>query len=116
MTQTEINLRNSVTWLPEPVRRAMRLALSSGWYTIEPNDYESGTGVCPYVAAAKCAGVWRDGHAGDGGPDWGTETEPNGQCFGFAVSFDLYADEAGTESAVELVLEELTPRSLLRAA
>jgi hypothetical protein len=90
--------------------------LRSGWYTIEPNKYESATGVCPVVAAAKIAGVWRDGHTADGGPDWGDETHPNAEGFEFAVSFDVYADEVGTPAAVEMVLEELGARPVSVAA
>ena len=57
------------------------------------------TGVCPFVAAAKITGVWRDGHAADGGPDWGDETTPNPRCFEFAVCFDVCSMEAGAERA-----------------
>jgi len=92
----------------------MRRAVASGWFHIEPGVYESNTGVCPLVAAAKMAGVWRDGHAADGGPDWGSDTEPSVPCFVFAVSFDLYSEEAGIDRALEVVLQGLNsePRSL----
>jgi len=107
MTHAEFDLRQAVTFLPEPVRRAMLLGLRSGWYVIKAEGYESPTGMCPLVAAAKIAGVWRDGHAADGGVDWGDETRPNKRCFEFAVAFDLYAGEVGTAVAVDVVLAEL---------
>lgn len=94
----------------------MRRALASGWYHIEPESYESQIGVCPLVAAALIAGVWRDGHAADGGPDWGSETEPSALCFVFAVSFDLFAEEAGTDRAIEVVLAGLSAETLSLAA
>ena len=90
----------------------MSVALRSGWYRIEPCLWESDTGVCPFVAAAKISGFWRDGHAADGGPLWGDEESPTTAVFEFAISFDLYAKVAGTGAAVQLVLEELTLRSL----
>ena len=116
MTRSEYHLRSSVAWLPRPVRRAMLLALNSGWYTIEPNEYESATGVCPFVAAAKMAGVWRNGHAADGGLDWGSEAAPSNPCFIFAVSFDVYAEEAGTDRAIEVVFEGLATERVPVAA
>jgi len=116
MSGHELNLLEAVCWLPGPVRRAMRRALASGWYHIEPGFYESETGVCPFVAAAKMAGVWRDGHAADGGTDWGSQTEPGAPCFVFAVSFDLYAEEAGTDRALEVVLQGLNAESRSLAA
>ncbi len=90
----------------------MWLALRSGWYRIEPGSWESATAVCPYTAAAKIAGVWRDGHAADGGPSWGDEKEPTAVGMEFAVSFDCYATVAGTDAAIELVLDALTTGSL----
>lgn len=90
----------------------MWLALRSGWYRIEPGRWESATGVCPLVAAAKICGVWRNGHAADGGALWGDEEQPAPASFEFAVAFDLYAEEAGTDAAIELLLEEPDPRSL----
>jgi len=112
MTSEAQDLRTATALLPDPVRRAMRLALRSGWYRIEPGSWESATAVCPLAAAAKVAGVWRDGHAADGGALWGDEHEPAITGFAFAVAFDLYAEEAGTDAAIELLLEELDPRSL----
>lgn len=89
----------------------MRLALRSGWYRIEPGSWETATAMCPLAAAARTAGVWRDGHCADGGPEWGTEDEPALEAWEFAVSFDVYAAEAGTDAAVELVLKALNARA-----
>ncbi len=116
MTYLERELRIAVASLPPSVRRAMSVALASGWYSIEPGGYESATGVCPIVAAAKIAGFWRDGHSADGGPEWGTETEPSPPCFEFAVCFDMYSEVAGTNTALDLVLEELTSETVRLAA
>ncbi len=116
MEYLERELRIAVASLPPLVRRAMSVALASGWYSIEPGDYESATGVCPIVAAAKTAGFWRDGHSADGGAEWGTETEPSPPCFEFAVCFDMYAEVAGTSRAVEVVLEHLESETVRLAA
>ena len=53
MEYLESELRIAVASLPPLVRRAMSVALASGWYSIEPGGYESAAGVCPIVAAAK---------------------------------------------------------------
>jgi len=98
----------STECLPRPIRQAMLIALRSHWYSIEPDAWESATGVCPVVAAGKLAGVWRDGHLADGGPIWGSEESPSDEVFDFAVSFDLHADEVGTEAAVDLVERTLS--------
>ena len=116
MTYLERELRIAVASLPPSVRRAMSVALASGWYSIEPGHYESATGVCPLVAAAKIAGFWRDGHSADGGPEWGTETEPSPPCFEFAVCFYMYAEVAGATRAVEVVLQGLESETVQLAA
>ena len=107
VSASERELRDAVAGLPGSVSAAMTFALRSGWFTIRPGGYQSDAGVCPFTAAAKVAGVWRDGHAADGGPDWGDEATPNPRCFEFAVCFDVYSMEAGVERAVQVVGDEL---------
>ena len=107
VSDSERELREAVAGLPGSVSTAMTFALRSGWFTVRPCGYESDAGVCPFAAAAPVAGVWRDGHAAAGGPDWGDETTPNPRCFEFAVCFDVYSMEAGVDRAVQVVRGEL---------
>jgi hypothetical protein len=83
----------------------MRRALRRGGYGIGAGNWDQGPGgtVCPIRAAAMIAGVWRDGHCADGGPEWGTENEPSETVMEFAVCFDLAAEQFGLGEAVSAV-------------
>lgn len=104
------DLRVATSLLPDPIRRAMWLALRSGWYRIEAGFWETDDGLCPLAAAARVAGVWRNGVFAGHGPEWGDEHEPSVEAWDFAISFDVCAWELGTAAAVELVLSELEAR------
>jgi len=44
------------------------------------------------------------------------QARPNKRCFEFAVAFDLYAGEVGTDVAVDVVLAELDSEQRALAA
>ncbi len=85
----------------------MELALRSGWFELRAGRWESPSGVCPIVAAAKVAGIWRDGHCAAGGPDWGDEDAPSEPMMTFAVCFDLHAEDVGLVAAIQTLREAL---------
>ncbi len=91
--------------LPPKLRRWVSMALRSGWFHIEPGDYDGRPhgGVCPVTAGAILAGVWADGCPKPGNPEWGTVDEPSAEVEDFAAYFDLCAKELGTEGALEIV-------------
>lgn len=95
--------------LPSPIAVSMARAIRSGWFEIGSGDYEAGHGrtVCPVVAAAMLAEVWRDGRLLPGNELWGTETGPSEVVEDFASYFDLCTEEAGIEVAVQVVAEGL---------
>jgi hypothetical protein len=81
-------------------------ALDCGWFQIEAGAYEHdgpGGAVCPIVAAATLAGIWRDGQLLPGNPAWGTPERPASEVEDFAAYFDLCAEGSGTAQAIESV-------------
>lgn len=95
--------------LPSPIAVWMARAIRSGWFEIRSGEYEAGDGraVCPVIAAAMLAEVWRDGRLLPGNELWGTEMGPSQVVEDFASYFDLCAEEAGIEVAVQVIAEGL---------
>lgn len=96
-------------------------ALDSDWFRIEPGAYEHGGpegGVCPIVAAATMAGIWRHGQLLPGNQAWGSSERPSSEVEDFAAYFDLCAEDSGTATAIDTVRRTLDPvyRSLKVAA
>lgn len=91
--------------LPPTIRRWVSMAIRSGWFHIEPGDYDGRPrgGVCPVTAGAILAGVWGDGCPKPGHPEWGTVDKPSAEVEDFAAYFDLCAQELGTEQALRIV-------------
>ena len=96
--------------LPPTPKIWISRALRSGWFNIEPGDYDGRPhlGVCPVVAGAILAGAWADGHPKPGYPDWGPEDGPRPEVEEFAAYFDLCADELGTDEALRIIQDELS--------
>ena len=96
--------------MPPATKVWISRALRSGWFDIEPGDYDGRPrgGVCPYTAGAILAGAWADGRPKPGYPDWGPENEPCSEVEDFAAYFDLCADELGTDRALQIIQEELS--------
>lgn len=114
-------LRGAALTLPIDVSRWVIRALDSDWFRIEPGAYErggAGGGVCPIVAGATLAGIWRDGRLLPGNPVWGTPERPADEVEEFAAYFDLCAEESGTAQAIEAVrgaFAAMSRRSVLAA-
>lgn len=107
-------LRRAALNLHADVSRWVIRALDSDWFRIEPGAYEHGGpggAVCPIVAAATLAGIWRDGRLLPGNPVWGTPERPANEVEEFAAYFDLYAEDSGTAQAIETVLGALVATS-----
>lgn len=110
-------LRLATLRLPRGPALWVRRALKSGWFVIEPGDYEgSGGEKCPAIAGATMAGVWHDGRLLAGHPEWGSPNSPSPELEDFAAYFDLCAEELGTAAALAVVVEALRPISSRRPA
>lgn len=99
-------LQRAALNLHTDISRWVIRALDSDWFRLEPGAYEhSGPGgpVCPIVAAATLAGIWRDGQLLPGNPVWGTPEHPANEVEDFAAYFDLCAEAVGTAQAIETV-------------
>jgi hypothetical protein len=112
-------LRRAALNLDTDVARWVIRALDSEWFRIEPGAYEHGGpggAVCPIVAAATLAGIWRDGQLLPGNQVWGTSERPANEVEDFAAYFDLCAEDSGTGQAIETVRKALVtisrPRKL----
>lgn len=103
-------LRRAALGLDTEVARWVIRALDSDWFRIEPGAYEHGGpggAVCPIVAAATMAGVWRNGQLLPGNPGWGSPERPANEVEDFAAYFDLCAEECGSVNAIETVRRAL---------
>jgi hypothetical protein len=100
--EARTELVEAVNGLPSAISRPLEIALRGGRFQMSAGSWEGGPGgaVCPIVAAAMTAGVWRDGHCAAGGPEWGSEERPSDAVMEFAVCFDLCVEEDGIEAAV----------------
>ena len=109
----ERELLEATTNLPQPIAIWMARAIRSGWFEIGSGSYidRAGGTVCPVVAAATLAGVWRNGQLLPGNDLWGTHSAPSEVVEEFASYFDLVAEDAGTEVALQIVDETLAERS-----
>jgi hypothetical protein len=99
-------VRRSAMSLDADVALWMIRALDSGWFRIAPGTYEQagpGAAVCPIVAAATMAGVWRDGQLLPGNPAWGSADRPSTAVEDFAAYFDLCSEACGVAMALETV-------------
>jgi hypothetical protein len=114
-------LRRAALNLDPNVARWVIHAVDSGWFRIEPGAYEHGGpggAVCPIIAAATIAGIWRDGRLLPGNPVWGTPERPANEVEDFAAYFDLCAEHSGSATAIEtmrLALDPLTRARTLAA-
>lgn len=108
-------LRQATLGLDTHVACWLVQALSSDWFHIEPGAYEHddpGGAVCPTVAAAKMAGIWRGGQILPGDPAWGTPEGPVAEVEDFAAYFDLCAEDLGTTQAIEVTCRALDSQRL----
>ena len=111
------DLRLATLGLDAEVVRWLARALRSTWFRIEPGAYEQdgpAAAVCPSVAAAMMAGVWKNGELLPGSPAWGTAERPACEVEEFAACFDLCAAESGTALAIEAVRQALDSQHLVR--
>jgi hypothetical protein len=83
--------------LPHSVAGPMERALAGGTYRIRSGRYEHDGAVCPLGTADAFAASRGQVSVGEGEAGYG------GHLLRFAVAFDLYAEEAGLDAAVELV-------------
>lgn len=114
-------LRGAALSLDTEVARWVIRALDSDWFRIEPGAYEHGGpggAVCPIVAAATMAGIWRNGQLLPGNPVWGSPECPANEVEDFAAYFDLCAEESGSANAIATVRRALDslPRARMLAA
>lgn len=103
-------LQRATLDLPSGVGCWVSRALKSGWFRVEPGDYENGGpggAVCPIVAAATMAGLWSNGELLPGNPAWGSPSGPTAEIEDFAAYFDLCAEEFSTVIAIRIVNETL---------
>lgn len=112
-------LRRAALNLHADVSRWVLRALDSDWFRIESGAYEhggAGGAVCPIVAAATLAGIWRDGQLLPGNPTWGSPEGPTNEVEDFVAYFDLCAEASSTAEAIETVRRALVamlrPRKL----
>jgi len=101
-------LRLATAALPQTISTALATALDSGDFVIGALAYESELAVCPIVAAAITAGVWRDGAMISGAEKWGTPEHPSDPVEEFAAWFDLCAEASGLDYALAIIGDALT--------
>lgn len=112
----ETDLIAATVGLPLTIRSWMWRAIRSGWFRLEPGEYEGDNAVCPITAAATMAGVWDDGAVRSGSSEWGDSTGPTPAIEEFAAWFDLVAEAHGATAALQIVSVAIGPVEAADAA